>query len=215
MRNYFEKSKNFAIVPCYEDNEQSLKRIVLDKLKGFRGLNTENINVIIRNANLDRSKLNNELDKIVTFFQNKVIETINLEKLLNIRVNEDFKFLRDAALLGDKTKTNSLLSETYFDTDKNIFYINSFYQRLNNLKEITKMEKNKSYEQKVNQLKPPIFWKEKPNFIEQIKKWNDKKINAKLDELYGLECSFKSNSVLNKEIALKKFIVDVCVSANS
>ncbi len=215
LRNYFEKSKNFAVVPCYEDNEQTLKRIVLDKLKGFRGLNTENINVIIRNANLDRSKLNNELNKIVTFFQNKVVDTVNLEKLLNIRVNEDFKFLRDAALLGDKTKTNSLLSETYFDTDKNIFYINSFYQRLNNLKEITKMEKNKSYEQKVNQLKPPIFWKEKPNFIEQIKKWNDKKINAKLDELYCLECIFKSSNVLNKEIALKKFIVDVCVSANS
>ena len=60
-----------------------------------------------------------------------------------------------------------------------------------------------------------VFWKEKPNFIKQTKKWNNKKINEKLKELYGLECSFKSNSVLNKEIALKKFIVDVCVSANS
>ena len=215
LRNYFEKSNNFAVVPCYEDNEQTLKRIILDKLKGFRGLNTENINIIIKNVNSDRSKLNNELNKIFTFFQNKVVDTINLEKLLNIRVNEDFKFLRDAALLGDKTKTNSLLSDTYFDTDKNIFYLNLFYQRLSKLKEITKMEKNKSEEQKINALKPPIFWKEKPNFIEQTKKWNNKKINEKLKELYGLECSFKSNSVLNKEIALKKFIVDVCVSANS
>ena len=215
LRNYFENSKSFAIVPCYEDNEQTLKRIILDKLKGFRGLNTENINIIIKNVNLDRSKLNNELNKIVTFFQNKVVDTINLERLLNIRVNEDFKSLRDAALLGDKTKTNSLLSDTYFDTDKNIFYLNLFYQRLNNLKEITKMEKNKSDEQKINELKPPIFWKEKTNFLNQTKKWNNRKINEKLGELYSLECSFKSNNALNKEIALKKFIVDVCISANS
>ena len=77
------------------------------------------------------------------------------------------------------------------------------------------MEKHKSEEQKVNELKPPIFWKEKPNFLEQTKRWNNKKINEKLEELYGLECSFKFNNALNKEIALKKFIVDVCVSANS
>ena len=77
------------------------------------------------------------------------------------------------------------------------------------------MEKNKSDEQKINELKPPIFWKEKPNFLNQTKKWNNSKINEKLGELYSLECSFKSNNALNKEIALKKFIVDVCISANS
>ena len=33
LRNYFEKSNNFAVVPCYEDNEQTLKRIILDKLR--------------------------------------------------------------------------------------------------------------------------------------------------------------------------------------
>ena len=134
---------------------------------------------------------------------------------MNIRINEDFKLLRDAALLGDKAKTNSLLSDTYFDTDKNIFYLNSFQERLYKLKEITNMEKNKTEEQKVNELKPPIFWKDKPNFIAQTKKWSDIKISEKLQELYGLESSFKSNNVLNKEIALKKFIVDVCISANS
>ena len=203
LRNYFEKSKTFGIVPCYEDNEQTLKRIIIEKLKGFKGLNAENINIIIKNINSDRSKLYNELNKIIIFFQNKVIDTTNLEKLLNIRINEDFKLLRDAALLGDKAKTNSLLSDTYFDTDKNIFYLNSFQERLYKLKEITNMEKNKTEEQKVNELKPPT------------KKWSDIKISEKLQELYGLESSFKSNNVLNKEIALKKFIVDVCISANS
>lgn len=215
LRNYFEKSKTFAIVPCYEDNEQTLKKIILDKLKGFKGLSTENINIIIKNVNSDRSKLYNELNKIVTFFKNKVVDTLNLEKILNIRVNDDFKLLRDAALLGDKTKTNNLLSDTYFDADKNIYYLNSFYQRLDKLKEITKMGKDKSDEKKVNDLKPPIFWKDKPNFVAQCKKWNDNKINTKLKELYSLEASFKSNNVLNKEIALKKFIVDICISANS
>ena len=215
LRNYFEKSNTFAIVPCYEDNLQTLKKIILDKLQGFKGLNTENINIIIKNINSDRSKLYNELNKIESFFLNKVIDTINLERLLNLRVNDDFNLLRDAALLGNKTQTNSLLSDTYLDTDRNTFYLNSFYQRLNRLKEITKMEKNKSEEQKINELKPPVFWKDKSIFIAQSKKWSNNKINEKLKELYCLETSFKSNNVLNKEIVVKKFIIDVCVSANS
>ena len=77
------------------------------------------------------------------------------------------------------------------------------------------MEKNKSEEQKINELKPPVFWKDKSIFIAQSKKWSNNKINEKLKELYCLETSFKSNNVLNKEIVVKKFIIDVCVSANS
>ena len=71
IRNYFEKSKQFGIVPCYSDNEISLKKIVLSKLKDFQGLNPYNLNLILESCNLDRMKLMNELDKIEIFFVNK------------------------------------------------------------------------------------------------------------------------------------------------
>tara|TARA_Y100000591_G_C21733843_1_gene645568 strand:+ start:76 stop:1065 length:990 start_codon:yes stop_codon:yes gene_type:complete len=215
LRNYFEKSKGCAIVPCYIDNEQTLRKIILEKLKDFKGLNTENINLIVQNVNLDRSKLYNELDKITTFFENKTIDIKNLEKVLNIRVNEDINLIRDAALMGDKIKTNRLLSDTIFDTDKNIFYLNVFSQRLDRLKEISKLDTNMSDDQKVSMIKPQIFWKDKPNFITQTKKWNGEKIRKKLKEIYDLEINFKSNNLLNKEVMIKKFIVDICVYANS
>ena len=44
------------------------KKIILDKLKGFEGLSTQNINMIIENTSLDRVRLDNELDKIITYF---------------------------------------------------------------------------------------------------------------------------------------------------
>ena len=31
-------------------------------------------------------------------------------------------------------------------------------------------------EQRINQLKPPIFWKDKPNFISQAQKWTKQKL---------------------------------------
>ena len=38
LRNHFEKAKNIAIIPCYADNEITIKKIILNKLKGFKGL---------------------------------------------------------------------------------------------------------------------------------------------------------------------------------
>ena len=122
LRSYFEKSKNFGIVPCYADNDISLKKIILDKLNGYTGLSNQNLNLIIENCGLNRTKLKNELSKIVTFFENKVIETNKLEILLNLKINDSFDLLKDQALIGDKTKTNKLISDTILERKKYLLF---------------------------------------------------------------------------------------------
>ena len=132
LRNYFEKSKNYGIVACYPDNDMTLKKIITDELHEFEGLSSNNINMILENSNLDRVKLYNELSKIKTYFQNKRIDTESLEKILDLKINDDFGKLRDEALKGNKTKTNKLLSETILEPEKNILYINTINQRIHN-----------------------------------------------------------------------------------
>ena len=214
LRNFFEKNSEVGIVPCYQDNEQSIKKIIFEKLKGYEGLSAINVNMIIENSGLERSKLNNELEKIKLFFNNKIIDTEKLEILLNIKINEDFNTLKDHALLGNKLKTNKLLSETIIDDEKMLFYLNSLNQRLNKIKEV-RQSSSTNIELSVNSLKPPIFWKDKPNFIDQTKKWTNKKIIEILDLTYKLEVQIKSNSIANKKILLKKLMIDVCELANS
>ena len=110
LRNYCETNSNFAVVACYKDNDGIIKNIILDKLKGFQGLTSENINLIIENSYLDRVKLNNELNKIITYFSKKTIDKTNLNNLLNTKINDNFSQLRDVALAGDRIKTNMLLT---------------------------------------------------------------------------------------------------------
>ena len=47
-----------------------------------------NINLVINNCNLDRMKLNNELEKIETYFQDKVLKNEQLSILLNSKTSE-------------------------------------------------------------------------------------------------------------------------------
>tara|TARA_X000000950_G_C13849356_1_gene633792 strand:+ start:541 stop:1527 length:987 start_codon:yes stop_codon:yes gene_type:complete len=214
LRNYFEKSKDLCTIACYNDNELNLKKIVLDKLKNFEGLSPENISIILDNSNLDRIKLNNELEKIQTFFLKKKIITSDLFKLFNFNESADFKDLRDAALAGNDKKTNKLLSNTSIENEKIIFYLYSINQRLNKLNEIL-LIKDEPLVQVVEKIRPPVFWKDKPKIIEQAKKWNSKKIKIILKKTFDLEITIKSNASLDKNILIKKLLVDVCCHANS
>ncbi len=214
LRNFFEKSDKCVAVACYQDNESSIKKIIADELKGYQGLTPHNINLIAENVLMDRAKLKNELDKIKIFFEKKEIETEKLEILLNLKVNEDFNILKDEALLGNENNTNRLLSETYLESEKNILYLNIINQRFSKLYEI-RSKTNVNIENFVNSLKPPIFWKEKPKFIKQALKWNPDKIRQVQRKTYQLEMMFKTNSLINKNLLLKKLIVDICQLANA
>ncbi len=214
LRSFFEKSNLCGVVPCYEDNEIGIKNIINKKLRGYSGLTPNNINLILDHVGLDRAKLNNEIDKIQTFFDKKEIVSSKLETLLDSKITEDFNKLKDEALLGDKIKTNKLLSETIIDNDKLIYYLNLINQRLIKINEIN-ISPGGSLENKINSLRPPIFWKDKPNFVKQIKKWTPKKLKNLQIKLLDLEIKFKSNSNINKDVLLKNLMVEICVYANT
>ena len=215
LRFFFETSNSCGIVPCYADNEIGIKKIIQERLKDFEGLTTKTINLILENSNLERIKLNNELEKIEQFFKDKKIDYDNLEILLDLKINEDFTVLRDAALLGDKIKTNKLLSDTVIEPEKNIFYLNSLNQRLSRLNEINNLDEKINIDTKISSLKPPIFWKDKPNFALQSKKWSRSKIEKVQKKTFEFEIQLKTNSMIDKNILFKKLIVDVCNLANS
>lgn len=214
LRNYMEKSKNCACVPCYQDNEISIKKLINSKLNGYSGLTPYNINLILDHTNLDRSKLNNELDKIISFFLDRNILSEKLKELLNAKTNDDFNKLIDEAFMGNKSNTNKLLSNTTMDYEKNILYLNIINQRLDKLMQIHQLNVSK-IEDAINNLKPPIFWKDKPNITKQAKKWNKYKIKNMFEATVELEKRIKTNNLIEKNILIKKLLLDICSKANS
>jgi DNA polymerase III subunit delta len=214
IRNYFEKDKKLAAVACYNDNEITIKKIIQERLKGFTGLSSQNINTLIENCDLDRSKLKNELEKIIIFFSDKKINDENLDELLNIKENNNFNSLKDEAMNGNKIKTNKLLGDTIFEKEKNILYINLINQRLMKLSALIEMTKLTNIDKAINEIKPSIFWKDKPFYIAQIKKWNSQKIKNILNSTFNLEVTVKSNSSINHDLLIKKLMVDICNLAN-
>ena len=214
LRNFFEKSEKCAVIPCYIDNEVTIKNLILEKLKGYDGLTAYNINLILNHVTLDRIKLNNEIEKIIAYFIDKKIKTRELSILLDVNLIDDFNFLKDEALSGNKEKTNDLLSNTILEDEKAIYYLTLINQRLNKLYQI-KRSKDLNLETTINNFKPPIFWKDKPRLITQANKWDEKRLKRVLEKTYNIEKMIKSNSSLNKQIILKELVVNLCEMANA
>ena len=216
LRNFFEKEKNCCVTACYQDNETTLRNIILSSLKEYQGVTPEFINFIIENTGFERNKIRNEIEKVQSFFLNKIIDFKKVEQLLNIKTNDDYNKLKDEALNGNKNKTNRLLADTIFESENNVYYLNLINQRLNRLKDILNLKTNNTnIETIILNLKPPVFWKDKPILVKQLTKWNKEKIKIALKKTYEAELEIKSNSTIRKDIIIKNLIVELCASASA
>ena len=208
LRYQFEKSKEYNIVACYKDNEVNLRRLITNKFKGFSGVSSEVISALLENSGLDRMKLNNEIEKIKIFFIDKKISFNLLEKILNLKTEEDFDLIKDFALKGDNKMTNKLLNVTVLENEKIPFYLNIINQRLNRLKEIKIVSKGKNISNFMSSLRPPIFWKEKPIIERQLQVWSFEGVKNLIYKINDIETKIKKDNSLSL-ILMKNFIYEI------
>ena len=208
LRSLFEKEKNLAIFACYEDNERTLVNYINKELLGFKGLTGEIVNLIIGNSNSNRKIIQNELEKIKVFFLEKIISKSKLLEILNIKNNASFNEIRDYALIGRKDKINKLLSEIELLNEDSFLYLNNLNFRVLKLIEIKELNKTfNNYETTIETVKPPIFWKDKPLLLQQLKKWNLKKLNKIATEISDAEILMKKNSQIRNDVVIKNLII--------
>ncbi len=216
LRNLFEKDSKLAIFPCYEDNERTLITYINKEMQDFKGLTGEIINLIIYNSNLDRRVIKNEINKIKNFFLSKKINKEEILEILNIKKDSGFDEIRDKALVGEKTKVNKLLSETEILNEEAFFYLNILNYRILRLHQILKMNQDdNNYEKTLKDLKPPIFWKDKPIIIQQLKKWDKKKIEEIIIKIGETEILMKKNSQLRNDVIIKDLIINLTNKAST
>ena len=129
-------------------------------------------------------------------------------------IKDDARKLKDGLFKGvdmtfDLTNVSIAPKNNKF-YDKMSWEIN-YESRIKNLE----LSKKNTLEEAISMIKPPIFWKDKTNFITQAKKWSLSKIKEVQSTTYGLEIEIKSNSVINKTILMKKLLVDICKKSNA
>jgi len=217
LRKIFEKEKSIICVPFYEDNNQTLNSIVSLFFRNKKiPISQQLINILIERSRGDRKNLNNELDKIEHFSSNK--KSLNLEeiiKLTNLADNYGASELIDHSLAKNTRKTVTILSENNYSDEDNIIIIRTLLSKLKRLIKICELlDGNNNIEQAISLFKPPIFWKDKPLVIQQIKSWKKNHLKNLIYKTSEIELLIKKNSTLAKNI-LSDFIINNSKKTNN
>ena len=216
LRSHFEKNKNAGIIPCYQDNHRTLTEYLRKKLEGFSGINQEIINLLIDNSGFDRKVLSNEIDKIKVLFLDKRIKIEKLESLINNTYNLDFDKLRDSCLEGNKEKLNQNLGNIVLQNEDAYFYLSNLNLRIERLLKLQKQYKiDKNMDVAIENMRPKVFWKDKPIFIKQIGRWNLEKLEKAKKILIDTEIKMKTRLNNYNNTLIKNLIINLYKIANS
>ena len=128
----------------------------------------------------------------------------------------DFNNLRDSCLEGNKEKLNKSLGNIALQNEDVYFYLNTLNLRVQKLTQLLdQYKKDKSVDLAINNLKPKIFWKDKPIIMEQIKKWNMKKLEKARQSIIETEIRMKTKMNSYNTIIIKNLLIKLYRLANS
>ena len=217
LRKFFEKEKKIICVPFYEDNNQTLNSIISQFFRNKKiPISQQLINILIVRSRGDRKNLNNELVKIESFSLNK--KNINLQeiiKLTNLADNYNASELVDHCLAKNTKKTATILNENNYSDEDSIIIIRTLLAKLKRLLKIYDLIGDDSnIENAISSFKPPIFWKDKPFVIQQIKSWGKNELEYLIYKTNEVEYLIKKNSSLAKNI-LFDFMINNSKKINS
>ena len=80
---------------------------------------------------------------------------------------------------------------------------------------IKQNEKDKNIAYALDNLKPKVFWKDKPMILRQVKKWDYFKLEKAKDIILDTEINMKTKMNAHNPIILKNLLVRIFNIANS
>ena len=210
LRKIFEKEKSTVCIPFYEDNNQTLNAIISQFFRDKKiPISQQLINILIERSRGDRKNLNNELQKIENFSLNK--KSINQQeiiKLTNLADNYSASELVDYSLAKNTRKTITILNENNYSDEDNIIVIRTLLTKIKRLLKIHELiDERNGIDQAISSFKPPIFWKDKPLVIQQVRSWKKGELKNLIYKSNEIELLIKKNSVIGKNI-LSDFIIN-------
>ena len=216
LRNFFEKEKNVACIPFYEDDTKTLLTLANNFFREKKiSISREILNLIIDRCRGDRQNLKTELEKISSLLvSKKKIDFEDVIILTNLAENYSISELVDNCLSKNINKTNKILDENKFSSDESILILRTFLSKTKRLLNLGKnYKKNNNIETTLSSYRPPIFWKDKEIVKNQILNWKINDIENLLLNLQNVELSVKKHSVNSLHI-IYDFILDTAKTSN-
>ncbi|MEC7490731.1 MAG: DNA polymerase III subunit delta [Pseudomonadota bacterium] len=195
LRGLFEKPLGVAAIPCYADEGAALESLVRETL-AHRGLSAEPVVVswITSNLGADRMVTRMELEKMALYAMGQ--STVSLKDAQDIIGDTAAITIDDvvvAAAGGDLKNLILSLARARFEGITAITILRATSRHLFRLEEAcAEITLGVPADQVMKNLRPPVFFRQRRDFLKQLTKWRQKSLNRARNELIQAEMECKS-----------------------
>ena len=213
IRNFFEKHKRYATIPCYEDDVRS-KMNILSQFQSENKIkfNSDIKNYLLQNLSSDRLINKNDLEKILLVIgneQSNEIELENIQNILNDSSSNSLNIINENVMYGKVNQVSKNLYRVFEEGTNAVAIIRSLLNYLVRVhKTQIEIKKTGNFDEAIKQLRPAVFWKDKDNFRNHCSKWPTKEILHYIERLLEAEYMCKTQSSINNEIC-EKYILSI------
>lgn len=211
LRKLFEQEKFLAALPCYVDDEKTLRLVITTKLKDAGlAIESDALDYLANNLGNNRAITNSELDKLILYKYNtnKIVSATDVIEIIN----------NNALVLLDKLH----FSLFNFNINKAYIYVNRLLEEENPIFVIRALanhvqriiyakslvENGLNIDEAIGRVKPMIFFTFKSLFKQQLNIWDFSNIKNVAKYLLDLEIQAKLNSQIG-ECLIKDFAINI------
>lgn len=214
---YIENFKKGLLIPCYEESRFNNKAAILKLLNKYNLAFSDNF-ISSLSSKFSNNSLTNkmELEKLENFLinNNDVSESM-LYSLIIDNVEVNINKIINFCVSGNPQEALLYLDKIYDKSNTTIILTKNFIKHFKLIEKILLyIENGMNLTDAINNIKPPIFFKDKPLITFQCKLWSLRKINIIFKRLIDIELKFKTNIYPEKTL-LSQFILSTSVIAKN
>ena len=198
LRLWAEKSSDVAAIACYKDEGSGLEQFIRDSLRGY-GLraSSEVTRLLAHQLSGDRQIILNELEKLSLYVGDEA-EEVSLEDVLaTVGENNDRSFdeLNHAVAMGDRVALCRLSDRLLMEGNPGLLITRSLARHFSKLEAIAlKCAEGMSIDMAIEGMRPPVFFKAKPQLKAHAGRWSAEACATALAQLQLLELDSKRYS---------------------
>ena len=212
---FIEKLDNGILVPCYEENTNNIKMQISTLFSQYKfRCSPDFVSILSSKFNSDSLINLMEIKKLEIFLiDNENITEAMILSLVTDNINININKVIQLCSSGKIQEALFSLDKIYDNSSAAINITRLFVKHFKIIERILlSVENGSNISEAINNMKPPIFFKDKPLLTFQCQLWNLKKVDLIFRRLIEIELKCKSNIYPNK-ILLAQFILSTALMA--
>lgn len=209
LRLLFEGSPIAAALPCYVDDETSLRRVLETRLRDA-GLTAERDALAVLAECLvgDRLVAAREIEKLILYMgSSRTIRLVDVQAVVGDAAAIDLDEAAWSAAAGNPGGTDKTLRRLFGEGQSAVAILRlaqKHFQRLHWVS--TQLARGVSLESAMAGLKPPVFYKRQAAFTAQVRRWTPAKLAEALDRLAETEAACKRTGAPDETLCARTLL---------